>query len=145
MPDTYTKYEISDDDEIVDPPVIPEYERRITEATAQSDDTQIELVTEDYHEARLRIAKRHNERVDDRKSDDERVLARDRKNTEDKQREEASAREREEERARIETLRQEQTAVTTPNKPAEPDMGQATQGQGPDVDPVTGLPRTGNL
>lgn len=46
-----------------DPPIIPDYERRIGEAQALADDDLIATITEEYHAARLKMAKAHNARL----------------------------------------------------------------------------------
>jgi hypothetical protein len=90
MPDSYTPYRVTDSGDIIDPPVIPEYERRLTEASAAGDTAQIAIVTEDYHGERKRVAERHNQQVQERRNEDER-LRREARESEQRAREQEEA------------------------------------------------------
>jgi len=76
MPDLYTKYELTDDGHVIDPPVIADMERQITEASAAGDQAQIDLLTEEYTDKRQKIAERHNKQVDERAQSDAELIAR---------------------------------------------------------------------
>jgi hypothetical protein len=114
MPDLYTKYQFDDAGNVIDPPTIPEYERRGVEAQASADVTQMELVAEDYADARRRVAERHNSRVDARAREDELLLAA--QNTEQRQANEqdAAATRETRRRAQLDALRAEAAAGRTP-------------------------------
>lgn len=75
MPDLFTRYEITDDGEVVNPPIIARYEQQIAEAAAAADQSQIDQATEDYAKARRDIAERHNKKVNAREQEDNRLLA----------------------------------------------------------------------
>lgn len=122
MPDTYTPYRFTDDEEVIDPPVIQEYERRLRDAQASGDDAQIAVVQEDYHAERKRVADKHNERVEDRRREDERLLAQDRQRVEQERSESTREQEQRDERSNIERLRAEQEA-NRQNPPADPNGG----------------------
>lgn len=51
-----------DDGNLVDPPVIPSYERALQEAHAANDVDQVASVMDDYTDARERLARRRAER-----------------------------------------------------------------------------------
>jgi hypothetical protein len=45
------------DGNLIDPPVIPEYEQRLTAAANASDQVLIDEVNADYHKARVKLAR----------------------------------------------------------------------------------------
>lgn len=113
MPDPYQEYQTDSDGNLVDPPTIRDHERRMTEACASGDDAAIQIATEDYTQARRRVADAHNTRVRERRDEDARLLA------EDRQRQDADARAQREtaalaaERARADELRRDEESRRT--------------------------------
>lgn len=120
MPDLYTKYEYNDDGDLINPPRIPDYERQLIEAGALGDDLLIESLTADYEEKRREMADRHNKRVDDRATEDRRLLAErdERTRAESAQRSEDAATAREREAAQAERDRPQDPAPSTNENPA---------------------------
>lgn len=47
---------------LIDPPSIPEYERRLTEAATAGDQDQIDLITEEYRDKQVELARRRARR-----------------------------------------------------------------------------------
>lgn len=74
MPDLHTRYEITDDG-VKNPPVIREFEQRVSDAAAAGDTAQLDVIMDDYNAERRKIAERHNARVDARQQEDRRLLA----------------------------------------------------------------------
>lgn len=56
------KLNTDDEGNLIDPPILPEYERRMTEATSLADIDLIADVQADYDEARIKHATRRAER-----------------------------------------------------------------------------------
>lgn len=75
MPDMYTLYQTDGEDGLIDPPIIPDMERQLIEAGALGDTVQIEILTEEYAAKRQKVADLHNEKVNDRATQDKMLLA----------------------------------------------------------------------
>lgn len=106
MPDKYTEYRTDNDGNVVDPPRIPEFESRMRDAQSSGDESQIAVVQEDYDAARQRIVDKHNESVNARRKDDERLLAQERQRAEQDREQTARANTERAERERLEVLRE---------------------------------------
>lgn len=114
MPDIYTEYQTDDDGSVINPPVMREYEDRLRDATAVGDLARIATVSEDYEAERKRVADRHNQQVQDRRADDDRLLAEQRQ-AQEQARADADNRSQEDaRRARANALR---NAPPTPPQP----------------------------
>lgn len=122
MPDIYTPYRLTSDGDVIDPPIVPDLERQGYEAACANDMTQVQMVAEDYSAKRKEIARRHNEKVERRKQEDQRILAQDAER----------ARQEDDERARQEAERAEQERAAQLREP------EAQQ-----FDPSTGNPTNG--
>lgn len=107
MPDAFTLYQYTEDGELIDPPALPEYERQLREAQAGGDQAQISVLSDEYAEARQKVAEKHNEMVETRRQEDERLLAQSREAQAEEQKRRESQEEAERERAEIDRLRAE--------------------------------------
>lgn len=124
MPDMYTEYRTTEDGGIIDPPIIPDYERQLTEASALGDQTLIASITESYHDDRKELAERHNKAVRERRAEDDELLAKRQRDHEDQARQRADAaaenerRERADAARRAEELRQRTAGLGGSELPA---------------------------
>lgn len=110
MPDQFTPYERDDDGNIINPPIIAEHERRMTDACASADESQIAIAQEDYDAQRARVADDHNDRVNQRQRDDARLLAEDRARQDRDAADRRAAAERDADRRRADELRAREDA-----------------------------------
>jgi hypothetical protein len=58
------KFQRDDEGNVVNPPVIPEFERRTQEAQALGDTALIQTITDEYTEARNKVAEENDKQVD---------------------------------------------------------------------------------
>lgn len=143
MPDLYTKYQYNDAGDLIDPPRIPDFERRLIEAGALGDTGLIESLTEDYEDKRRTMAEKHNQRVEDRASEDQRLLAE--RNERNRQQSADNAREQQQQRDRADAdeLRQQEGNPSPSPSPDATGSAQFPGAGGTDTDSTsTGQPTT---
>lgn len=142
MPDQYTKYTIDEDGGVQDPPVVASFERELSDAMGMADEAQIQEVTDRYAERRHKIAKAHNDKVDQRNRDDERILR-----EEDARRRAELADERERASVNAERARAQELRDNPPTPADDPNAGKRADDGGNALAaplPTPGMTEAGN-